>query len=71
MATATISSKALPVSAMDGGTTLCCADCHAGTPNNKNPILNKHAESVACQACHIPIFARALPGQAGLRLGQY
>lgn len=56
-----IPGKALSVSAMGGGTTLSCADCHAGTPHKNNPVLNKHAERVACQTCHIPIFARALP----------
>ncbi len=56
-----IPGKAMSVSATGGGTTLSCNDCHAGTPHKKNPVLNKHAGKVACQSCHIPIFARALP----------
>ena len=56
-----IPGKALSVSAMGGGTTLNCTDCHAGTPHGKNAILNKHAAKVACQTCHIPTFAKALP----------
>jgi len=56
-----IPGKALSVSATGGGTTLDCSDCHAGTPHPKNATLNRHAGKVACQTCHIPIFARALP----------
>jgi len=56
-----IPGKALSVSATGGGSTLSCADCHAGTPHKKNPVLNKHAEKVACQSCHIPVFSRTLP----------
>jgi len=56
-----IPGKAMSVSAMGGGTTLGCADCHAGTPHKKNPVLNKHAERVACQTCHVPTFSKALP----------
>lgn len=56
-----IPGKALSVSAMGGGTTLNCTDCHAGTPHGKNAVLNKHAAKVACQTCHIPTYAKALP----------
>jgi octaheme c-type cytochrome (tetrathionate reductase family) len=43
-----------------------CEDCHSGAKaphkNSKNAaILNKHIASVACQTCHIPVFAK---GQA-------
>lgn len=34
--------------------------CH-GSPQHKNPILTKHAESVNCTVCHIPKFARSEP----------
>ncbi|MDD2539450.1 MAG: tetrathionate reductase family octaheme c-type cytochrome [Desulfuromonadaceae bacterium] len=43
-----------------------CEDCHSGAKaphqksKNKN-ILNNHLTSVACQTCHIPVFAK---GQA-------
>jgi len=56
-----IPGKALSVSPMGSGTTLSCADCHAGTPHKKNAILNRHAERVACQTCHISTFSRGLP----------
>ncbi len=56
-----IPGKALSVSAMGSGTTLSCNDCHAGTPHKKNALLNRHSERVACQTCHVPSFARALP----------
>lgn len=53
--------KALSVSAMGGGQTLDCMDCHAGSPHGKNAMLTRHTEKVACQTCHVPIFARVLP----------
>lgn len=56
-----IPGKALSVSVSGSGTTLDCTDCHAGTPHGKNTTLNRHTEKVACQTCHIPSFARALP----------
>lgn len=34
--------------------------CH-GSPQHKNPVLNKHAESVNCTVCHIPKFAKSEP----------
>ncbi|MGW8184316.1 MAG: multiheme c-type cytochrome, partial [Burkholderiales bacterium] len=48
-----IPGKALSVSVSRGGTTLDCSTCHAGTPH-PNATLNRHAEKVACQTCHIP-----------------
>jgi octaheme c-type cytochrome (tetrathionate reductase family) len=56
-----IPGKALSVSVSGGGETLGCSDCHAGTPHKTNPVLNRHAEKVACQTCHIPTFARTQP----------
>jgi len=55
-----IPGKALSVSVSRGGTTLDCSTCHAGTPH-PNATLNRHAEKVACQTCHIPTFSRMLP----------
>jgi len=37
-----------------------CGGCHRATPH-KSAILNKHSESVACQTCHIPAFAKDNP----------
>jgi octaheme c-type cytochrome (tetrathionate reductase family) len=56
-----ISGKALAVSTSSSGSALDCSDCHAGTPHRGNPVLDRHARSVACQTCHIPTFARTLP----------
>jgi len=39
---------------------LSCTDCHSESVH-KNSMLNKHAEKVACQTCHIPTFAKVLP----------
>ena len=40
-----------------------CEDCHAGktAPHRKSPdgtMINRHLASVACQPCHIPVFAK-------------
>jgi octaheme c-type cytochrome (tetrathionate reductase family) len=56
-----IPGKALAVSMSGAGTTLDCTDCHAGSPHNGNKTLDSHIAKVACQACHIPTFARVLP----------
>jgi octaheme c-type cytochrome (tetrathionate reductase family) len=37
-----------------------CADCHQGEPHEE-PRLNAHLDSVSCEACHIPTFARTVP----------
>lgn len=39
---------------------LDCTGCHTGKVH-KNALMNKHTEKVACQTCHIPTFAKALP----------
>ena len=56
-----IPGKSMGVSMSGGGQTLNCTDCHAGTPHGQNAQLNRHAQKVACQTCHIPTFARTLP----------
>lgn len=35
-----------------------CEDCHGDSPHEKN-IINEHTVKVACQTCHIPIYAKA------------
>lgn len=35
-----------------------CESCHDLQPHKKTPKLNDHVNRVACQACHIPEFAR-------------
>lgn len=34
-----------------------CEQCHTPTPHKEN-ILNEHTLKVACQTCHIPIYAK-------------
>ena len=34
-----------------------CEQCHGESPHQKN-ILNEHTIKVACQTCHIPIYAK-------------
>ncbi|MGQ1945898.1 tetrathionate reductase family octaheme c-type cytochrome [Geofilum sp. OHC36d9] len=36
---------------------LTCDDCHTSTPH-MNRMLNLHTARVACQTCHIPIYAK-------------
>ncbi len=56
-----IAGKAMSVST-HSSTTLSCESCHTEAPHKKYAYyLDKHAKSLACQACHIPEFARANP----------
>jgi len=44
-----------------GDTPINCTDCHKEDVHNGSRIrglLNKHARRVACQTCHIPVFAK-------------
>ena len=47
----------------EGG--VSCVDCHEERPHeDSHPllrILNNHGDAMACQTCHIPEFAKALP----------
>jgi octaheme c-type cytochrome (tetrathionate reductase family) len=36
---------------------LFCEDCHTSTPHDQE-ILNEHTVKVACQTCHIPVYAK-------------
>jgi len=55
-----IKGEALSVSVGTGTRILGCTDCHKAEPH-KSVFYNKHAKKVACQTCHIPSFAKALP----------
>ena len=37
-----------------------CEQCHTGMPH-ADDLLNKHTYKVACQSCHIPVYARKNP----------
>lgn len=39
---------------------LNCQDCHTDFPHQKS-ILNEHSIKVACQTCHIPVYAKVNP----------
>ncbi len=39
---------------------IACEDCHREPPHG-DARLNAHLDSVACQTCHIPTYARRLP----------
>lgn len=57
-----IRGRAFSVS-VGGGHGVACADCHQ-TPKHKDARIDAHLGAVACQACHIPTFARKLPTKA-------
>lgn len=39
---------------------ISCTDCHDAQPHAET-LLNSHMDTVACQTCHIPSFAREMP----------
>jgi len=39
---------------------IACTDCHDQEPHRET-LLNKHMDTVACQTCHIPEFAKEIP----------
>jgi octaheme c-type cytochrome (tetrathionate reductase family) len=39
---------------------ISCTDCHDQKPHTET-LLNNHMDSVACQTCHIPEFAKEMP----------
>jgi octaheme c-type cytochrome (tetrathionate reductase family) len=45
---------------MGKGARVMCTDCHGETPH-KIPTYNKHTKRVACETCHVPVFAKGLP----------
>ncbi|MCP4215622.1 MAG: tetrathionate reductase family octaheme c-type cytochrome [bacterium] len=54
-----IPGKAYSVSVThDGG--IACIDCHEDVPHTDSRI-NAHLDSLACQTCHIPTFAKKAP----------
>jgi hypothetical protein len=40
------------------GEQLSCAQCHDGAVH-KQKVLNHHTERLACETCHIPVFAKS------------
>ncbi|GMU86872.1 MAG: hypothetical protein AMXMBFR48_21130 [Ignavibacteriales bacterium] len=37
-----------------------CETCHSNLPH-ENSVLNEHTQKVACQTCHIPLYAKVNP----------
>ncbi len=52
-----ISGKVYSLSSMNMNRNTC-EQCHTATPHEDN-ILNEHTIKVACQSCHIPVYAKA------------
>ncbi len=40
------------------GNPATCVACHGNGPHKREQRLNEHATKVACQTCHIPLYAR-------------
>lgn len=51
-----ISGKLYSLSSMNRNRATC-EQCHTNTPHDDN-ILNEHTIKVACQTCHIPVYAK-------------
>ncbi len=58
-----ISGRAISVAAVEGD--ISCEYCHTDRPHIGSELidhhLNKHTKHVACQTCHIPIYAKGKP----------
>ncbi|UCG14894.1 MAG: tetrathionate reductase family octaheme c-type cytochrome [Deltaproteobacteria bacterium] len=58
-----ISGRSISVPASEGD--LSCEYCHTDTPHIGGKLqdyhLNKHTKHVACQTCHIPVYAKCKP----------
>lgn len=46
----------------DGYNLISCEQCHDSAPHGES-VLNSHTARVACQTCHIPIYAKEDPTQ--------
>lgn len=54
----------VPVAGDDIDAQVSCAACHTAEPHaagEMSVVLNDHTAKIACQTCHIPEFARAMP----------
>lgn len=45
----------------DMASRITCVSCHGNAPHTTTAKLNDHTDTVACQTCHIPTFAREKP----------
>ena len=56
-----VKGEAISVSPGSGPRALACTGCHTKKNVHKSAALNMHIRRVACQACHIPTFAKEVP----------
>ncbi len=58
-----VSGRSISVPPVEGD--LSCEYCHTETPHPGSSLtdyhLNKHCDHIACQTCHIPIYAKGKP----------
>ena len=40
---------------------ITCVSCHSEAPHKTDSKMNDHTDKVACQSCHIPMYARVNP----------
>ncbi|MBD3166935.1 tetrathionate reductase family octaheme c-type cytochrome [bacterium] len=40
---------------------ISCADCHGSEQIHAKQVIDKHLSTVACESCHIPLYARGRP----------
>jgi hypothetical protein len=52
-----IAGRGSDLRATDLNIPVACSDCHGGSPHS-NSTINQHISAVACQTCHIPIYAK-------------
>lgn len=50
-----------PLTQDDLASRITCESCHTATPHRLGHKANDHTDTVSCQACHIPAFAREIP----------
>ncbi len=50
----------LPMVSASPKNSFSCTECHTSAPH-KSKILNEHFQQVACQTCHIPVYAKVQP----------
>jgi len=58
-----IAGRSTSVPVTEGG--FSCEDCHGKQPHScdslLDPHLNKHSETIACNTCHSPVYAKCKP----------
>ncbi len=55
-----IAGRGVDMRQRDTQTPVECADCHSAMPHDSSR-LNSHTARVACNVCHVPVFAKSAP----------